>query len=185
MNKTHKTPNPQGKGLVPVLQSLNESRTRVPAVAKSVIQVSSELFTSLFVLHSQFHFKPVIGKPYWLYLKSGLFKLSLVSPFEGGKSFGSFIGECQMHQDITWSLELSEEAEKEKALMDFINAKKNEFEENLKSLSTLEKALPFYHDKLPFYQRVYASALANSLKSSMSLSGITRLNYSQACKLLK
>ena len=62
-----KQPNPQGKGLVPILESLAESRALTSIVPKHIEQISSELFTSLFVLHSQFHFKPVVGKHYWLY----------------------------------------------------------------------------------------------------------------------
>lgn len=60
-------PNPQGKGLVPVLESLVQSRALISVVAKHINQISSELFTSMFVLHSQFQFKPVMGKQYWLY----------------------------------------------------------------------------------------------------------------------
>ena len=61
-DEASKNPNPQGKGLVPVLDSITASRTTVSVPPKHIEQISSELFTSLFVLHSQFQFKPVVGK---------------------------------------------------------------------------------------------------------------------------
>ena len=57
-----KRPNPQGKGLVPILDSLVQSRASISVPPKHIEQITSELFTSLFVLHSQFQFKPVIGR---------------------------------------------------------------------------------------------------------------------------
>ena len=178
-------PNPQGKGLVPVLESLAESRALVSVVAKHINQISSELFTSLFVLHSQFQFKPVIGKSYWLYQRDEKFQLSLISPQEwGGYGFGLFVGECVLQQDITWTLTLDHNASQNKALMDYIEAKRREFEDALISADSVDTVLPFYLEGLPFYQRVYASALANSLKQSMLMSGIQGLSYSQAQKCL-
>ena len=188
MNKQLNQPNPanpQGKGLVPVLESLAESRALVSVVAKHINQISSELFTSLFVLHSQFQFKPVVGKSYWLYQRDEKFQLSLISPQEwGGNGFGLFVGECVLQQDITWTLTLDHNASQNKALMDYIEAKRREFENALISADSVDTVLPFYLDGLPFYQRVYASALANSLKQSMLMSGIQGLSYSQAQKCL-
>lgn len=186
-----KQPNPQGKGLVPVLDSLAESRPLIAVAPKQINQICTELFTSLFVLHSHFQFKPVVGKSYWLYQrhhklqnKSGYeFQLSLISPEEwGGDSFGLFVGECVLQQDITWSLMLDSAAANDVVLMALIDTKRREFETALNSVESVEDALPFYLEGLPFYQRVFASALANSLKTSMKKSGIQGLNYRQAQK---
>ena len=177
--------NPQGKGLVPVLESLAESRALVSIVPKHIKQISSELFTSLFVLHSQFQFKPVVGQHYWLYQRDEKFKLSLISPVEwGGSDFGLFVGECVLQQDITWTLTLDNNAANNEALMKHIEFKRCEFEDALGSADSVDSILPFYLDGLLFYQRVYASALANSLKQSMVMSGIQGLSYSQAQKCL-
>jgi hypothetical protein len=180
-----KNPNPQGKGLAPVLESLAESRAMIPAVAKQINQISSELFTSMFVLHSQFQFKPVVGKSYWLYQRENQFQLSLISPQEwGNDAFGLFVGECILQPDITWSLSLDDAAAKNEALMAYIKDKKTEFEQAMQSVESVDSVLPFYLEGFPFYQRIFASALANSLKQSMILSGIQGLSYSEAQKCL-
>jgi hypothetical protein len=45
--------------------------------------------------------------------------------------------------------------------------------------------LPVYCASLPYYQRLFASALASSLGISMQLSGIRELRYSDAKGLLE
>ncbi len=64
------TPNSQGKGLRPVLDSLNEFKGNIPPLPKHITQISAELFTSLLILESQIRFKPTLEKPYWLYCKN-------------------------------------------------------------------------------------------------------------------
>ena len=180
-----KNPNPQGKGLVPVLDILSDSRALVSVAPKNIDQISSELFTSLFILHSHFQFKPVIGKSYWLYRRTDKFHLSLISPEEwGGNSFGLFVGECVLQQDVTWTLMLDTVAANDSELMLLIESKRDEFEQALSSAESVDNVLPFYLEGLPFYQRVFASAVANSLKVSMIKSGIEGLNYNQAQKYL-
>ena len=184
-DRLKKNPNPQGKGLVPVLESLAESRALISSVPKQINQISTELFTSLFVLHSQFQFKPVPGKSYWLYQRGEQFQLSLISPQEwGNDTFGLYVGECVLQPDITWSLSLDTAAASNETLMTLIKDKQTEFELAMKSADSVDSVLPFYLDGLPFYQRVFASALANSLKQSMVLSGIQGLSFSQAQKCL-
>jgi hypothetical protein len=182
-NGISKTPNPQGKGLVPVLDSISASRpTAVPP--KHIEQISGELFTSMFVLNSQFQFKPVVGQSYWLYRKGQTFRLSLISPEEWRGGFGQYVGHCQLQSDITWTLELDNEAAKDAELMHLIAAKRAEFEAKLQAVETLEQILPVFDASLPFYQRVFASALAHSLGLSMRKSDIHTLSYQQARKLL-
>lgn len=185
MKKQSNPANPQGKGLVPILESLANSRTMIPVVPKHINQISSELFTSLFILHSNFQFKPVIGKSYWLYQRNHQFLLSLVSPQEWGKAeFGLFVGECVLQKDVTWTLKLDPAAENDHALMLQIENKRHELDKVFSSAQSINSVLPVYLDGLPFYQRVFASALANSLKCSMMKSGIDGLTYSQAQKSL-
>lgn len=182
---TLKRPNPQGKGLVPVLDSLAESRARIAVPPKHIEQISSELFTSLFVLHSKFQFKPVVGKSYWLYRRQDGFYLSLISAQEwGGAGFGQFIGECVLQADITWTLTLDSKAAQDETLMTLIEDRRRQFELALLAADSIDEVLPVYLESLPFYQRVFASALANSIKVSMYKSGIQGLSYDQAKRLL-
>jgi len=184
-NEMNIRPNPQGKGLVPVLDSLVESRASISVPPKHIDQIASELFTSLFVLHSKFQFKPVVGKTYWLYRRSNTFHLSLIAPQEwGGSGFGQYIGECVLHEDITWTLELGTQAVNDQNLIKLIENRRKEFEQALSTVKIVDEVLPVYLQSLPFYQRVFASALASSLKVSMCKSGIQGLSYNQAAGLL-
>ncbi|MCG6968756.1 MAG: DUF2452 domain-containing protein [Gammaproteobacteria bacterium] len=183
-DEASKNPNPQGKGLVPVLDSITASRVSVSVPPKHIEQISSELFTSLFVLHSQFQFKPVVGKSYWLYRKNQCFKLSLISPEQWRGGFGQYVGECHLQSDITWTLKLDRQAAKDRQLMQLIASRRAEFEAKLQAAETLEQILPVFESALPFYQRLFASALANSLGTSMRKSGIASLPYNKAIKLL-
>lgn len=161
-------PNPQGKGLIPVMESLMASRSQIDLPPKSFDQIACELFTSLFVLKSDFKFKPIIEKPYWLYRKNGAFRLSLIAPHEwSNASFGQSIGECIMQEDMTWTFSLSEQASKDKKLIEHIEQQRKKFEQNLTDQNRLKQALPIYDAQLPFYQRVFASGLAYSLGVSL------------------
>jgi len=180
-----KRPNPQGKGLVPVLDSLTESRATIPVPPKQIDQISSELFTSLFVLHSRFQFKPVVGNSYYLYWRNNDFHLSLITPKEWGDSgYGQFVGECVLHEDVTWTLTLHASAAQNVEIMQLIERRRQEFQQALSRADTVDDVLPVYLESLPFYQRVLASALAGSLKVSMQKSGIQGLSYRQAKGLL-
>lgn len=175
-------PNPQGKGLRPVMAFLEESRApALMAQPKQIKQISLELFTSLFVLESDFKFKPVRGSTYWLYQKNGRFWLSPISPDEWDERvYGRYIGECELHQDMTWSLEMCEEAAEDQSLMASLEQRWEAFEDAMEESETVEEALPRYQGQMPFYQRAYAFALAHSLRASMQGSGIQALSYQEA-----
>ena len=181
-----KKPNPQGKGLVPIMESLLSSQTQVCVPPKHIEQISSELFTSLFVLHSKFSFKPVVGKSYWLYRrKDNSFHLSMIEPVEWGHSgFGQTIGECVLQQDLTWTLQLDIQAADDEALLTLIAEQRAQLETAMRDAQTIDEVMPVYLASLPFYQRVFASALANSLSMSMQKSGIQGLSYAEARGLL-
>lgn len=175
-------PNPQGKGQVPVLATLSQTRSAMAEVpAKNIERVSTELFTSLFILESRFKFQPVQGKPYWLYQKEGEFWLSVLSPEELGESIaGRYIGKAQLQPDLTWTLELSDEAAQDQAFLDYLSQKRAELEERLESAETVDDAMPTHEEGFGFYQRAFAFALAHSLGSSMDQAGISGLTYEQA-----
>lgn len=182
----NKTPNPQGKGLVPVLEQLAACRPRVAVPAKRIDQITRELFTSMFVLESEFGFRPVAGRSYWLYRKGERFRLSLVAPEEwsGGGLFGQPIGECVLHADLTWTLALSDSAAADPAVQRLIAARRQALQDTLEQASTLEAALPVFEARLRFYPRAFAAGLAHSLQTSLRLGGMAGLNYHQACERL-
>lgn len=186
MKEVQKTPNPQGKGLVPVLSAFAEvSGNGLHVPPKHVEQISGELFTSLFVLESDFSFKPIRRRVYWLYRYGERFALSLLSPQQWqAATYDQVIGQCELHNDLTWTLELSDEAVEDAVLMQQIADKRAAFERDLQDADTLDAMLPVYQQSLPFYARVLASALASSLGNSMQQSGIRGLNYEQAKGLL-
>ncbi|MDH5326189.1 MAG: DUF2452 domain-containing protein [Gammaproteobacteria bacterium] len=177
-------PNPQGKGLVPLLDCLAQARA-VTVPPKGLEQISHELFTSLFVLQSRFAFKPVPGKIYYLYQRANGFALSLIGPQEwGGGGFGLCVGQCMLQNDVTWTLELDPQARENETLMRYIETTRKQFEQALFEAQTLEAALPVHVKTLSFYQRLLAWALAGSLRSSMHQSGLRNLSYAEARKAL-
>lgn len=181
-----KNPNPQGKGGAPVLATLNEQRAAVAAVpAKHIEQVSTELFTSLFVLESDFRFKPVPGKRYFLYRKPDRFWLSIIPPGEWSETVsGRFIGTCELQADMTWTLELADEVAQDEAFLGFLEAKRAEFEQRLSEAETVDEVLPVHESRFSFYRRAFAFALARSLGTSMERAGISGLSYDEARGLL-
>ena len=171
--------------LAVLLGALDEAKPLQSLPAKSARQISVELFTSLFVLQSRFQFKPVVGRSYWLYRREAAFCLSLIAPEEGGGAFlGQAIGECVLQPDITWSLELTSEAQEDTDLMDLIEKRRAEFEAGLSRAKSIGEALPYYVEKMPFYQRVFAAGLAQSLGVSATHQGIAELSYDEALGLL-
>lgn len=180
-----KDPNPQGKGLSPLLDGLAQSRPGIVVPPKQIDRISSELFTSLFVLKSEFRFRPVVGKSYWLYRTDGRFKLLMLPPDQWSAGHpGQFIGECVLQEDITWTLTLSEEAAADKSLLRLIEEEKTRLESSLQEAETVEDAMPEYIASMPFYCRLLAYGLGGSLRSSMRAAGINVLTYEEAKGLL-
>lgn len=179
-----KTPNPQGKGLSLLSELRATQRALASCPAKPVLQLANELFTSMFILNSQFKFKPVTGREYWLYQKDQQFRLSLVSPGEWKHyDFGFPIACCQLLTDMTWSLKLTEEAHGNDDFMRYIEKQRNEFDNRLNTMQQLSQLLPGYQSHLPFYQRAFVSALSYSLGVSMHKANIASLNFEKAKKL--
>lgn len=180
-----KNPNPQGKGLSPILDGLSRSRAKAPLPPKQIDQVSSELFTSLFVLNASFKFRPVAGQSYWLYFSDGKFKLFGVAPDDWATGQpGQFVGECVLQPDVTWTININEEIADETWFTDYVEEQRQLVEHTLNEAATLEDAMPYYLQKLPYYSRLLAYGVGTSLKESMTRSGINTLGYEEAKGLL-
>lgn len=164
-------PNPQGKGLVPVLDAWQSVQpTRVEP--KSAPRLLSDYLVSLLVLSAQFGFKPVPGKSYYLYWRDGEWRLSLIGPVEWGTAQpGECLGECQLGFDMTWHLVRQEGVEPSEALAQAVDVFVAQFSETIASADALEETLPFYVRQLPFYRRLLATGLAASLQHSMRGAG--------------
>jgi hypothetical protein len=180
-----KNSNPQGKGLVPVMQSIEEFRPRALLPPKHIEQVARELFSSLFVLNSEFKFSPVADTSYWIYRVDGKFKLFMLAPrqWSGGPP-GPFIGECRLHDDITWTFRLDPDAANDPSLAEVLEREWAALVATFEQAETLEDALPRYVAELPFYRRVLAYGLGRSLRASMAHAGILELSYAQSKQLL-
>ena len=177
--------NPQGKGTVALLDSLQQAKKQLQVSAKNIQQISSELFTSLFILNSQIRFKPTPNQTYWLYLKDNQYRLSLIAPEQWlPAQYGRFIGACELQTDLTWTLALSDDCANDQAFIKEIAQQRLQLEEKLQRAEKIEDVLPVYVETLPFYSRVLASALAYSLRQSMQKGDISGLSFQQQAKNL-
>lgn len=177
-----KQPNPQGKGGSQVLTTLDAQRTAAAAAPpKAVDQISTELFTSLFVLESDFRFQPVANTAYYLYRQHSGYWLGLTPPRMIGESVGGrFIGTCVLQQDMTWTLELAEDVAADADFMAQLSTRRARFEKRLQAADTVDQILPVYERGFAFYRRAAAFAVAYSLKRSMAGAGIAGLSYNEA-----
>ena len=180
-----KNPNPQGKGLTPLLSGLAAARPDKLLPPKQVEQVTNELFTSLFVLSARFEFKPICGKRYWLYLIDEEFRLFTIAPNAwSGRNPGLYIGECELQEDITWTVNIDEQVVNENWFNDLLSQTHKRITSELEQVEFLEDAMPYHVSKMPYYQRLLAYGLGVSLKASMQGAGINQLSYKQAAKLI-
>jgi hypothetical protein len=188
-----RNPNPQGKGLVPVMQGLQQGWQTPVLLPKQIDQIEMELFTSLFVLQSQFKFNPVPGKSYYMYGFFGddaagaaeCYKLLLVAPHEWHEPYaGRFIGECVLQQDRTWTLLLNPDMEKDAVFMKRVQELRGKLLGALAKAEKIEDVLPSFEESLGYYGRITAFILGKSLLASMQLSGINALDYKAAKGLL-
>lgn len=163
--------NPEGKGANGFLLDWYRSRPR-GVVAKPEPQVLAELFTSMLALNATFKYRPVVGNSNYLYWIDGEWSLSLIAPEEWSDERRSgFAGKLVLQEDMTWTItpcdSLAEKDSVSGALRRFYDA----FADTLDSDGTLEEILPFYVQSMPYYQRLYASALSRSLHASVALGG--------------
>jgi hypothetical protein len=181
-----KNPNPQGKGLVPILQGVHQHVQRLAVPPKQIDQIEMELFTSLFVLQSEIRFNPVVGRSYWLYAQAQGYRLSMVGPHEWHKPMQHrFIGRCELQKDRTWTLVLDSSVADDEAFMATIERQRLALHEALENAGSVEDILPVFAPGLGYHGRILAFILGKSLRGSMQLSGIASLSYREAAGLLE
>jgi len=165
-------PNPQGKGLVGVLEDWRQSQPRA-VVAKRPAQLLADYFTALLVLSSTFRFRPVRDKTYYLYFIDREWSLSLVSPDEWNDQgrTAAFVGACVLHEDATWSITPSDNLGRPGPVADALADAYRGFLARLEAGSAIEDSLPEYEGALPYYQRLFAAALGRSVRGSIRAGG--------------
>ena len=178
-------PNPQGKGLVPLLQGFDRHRLDRLLPPKKIDQVQMELFTSMFVLQSDFRFNPVPEKTYYLYQVEGSFRLLLVGPHEWVNTYrGRYIGSAILHEDRTWTLALDPAMEHDKVFMNYLLDEQEKLQKALETAEKVEDVFPVFEESFCYYGRILAFILGKSLRISTDLSGIRTLTYKEAKGLL-
>jgi hypothetical protein len=181
-----KNPNPQGKGLVPVLQGVQQHAQRLAVPPKQIDQIEMELFTSLFVLQSDIRFNPVVGQRYWLYAREQGYRLSLVAPDEWHRVLPQrYIGLCELQADRTWTLMLADAVANDGEFMAMIEQQRQALHDAIEQAAQLEDVLPVFAPGLGYHGRILAFILGKSLRSSMQLAGIAALTYNEAAGLLE
>lgn len=171
---------PDGKGVSGFMLDWYRSQPR-DVLAKPQQQLLAEMFTSMLALSAEFKYRPAIETKNYLYWIDEQWSLSLIAPDEwSAERQASFAGTLVLQQDMTWTIspsdQLSEQSAVSEALRDFHEA----FVDILETDKTLEEVLPFYVGHLPYYQRLYASALSRSLRASLRLGGLDKVS----CKRL-
>ena len=165
--------NPEGKGLNGFLLDWHRTEPRGVAV-KGRRQVLAEFFTSMLVLSAQFKYRPAVGVANYLYFLDGAWVLSLIAPGEwSARHRDGFAGTCVLQRDMTWTIEPSDRLSRRTAVSDALGQFYDAFVDTLDSDLTLEEILPFYVRRMPYWQRLHASALSRSIRAAVVLGGQT------------
>ncbi len=167
-----KNPNPQGKGLVPVLRDWSAARPTGPT-RKSAAEFLRDYCISSLVLAAHFKFRPVIGRTYYLYAGDVQWTLSLIGPDEWHDAPpGRFLAPCRLRPDMTWELDSQafRDASAVASLQRFVKG----FVNTIQGQESIGGELPYYAGNLPYYQRMLATGLARSLASSGADTGQVR-----------
>lgn len=161
--------NPQGKGQNGILSDWYGSEPE-GVVAKPRRQVLAEFFTSMLVLSSNFKFRPAVGADYYLYWVNDEWSLSLIAPGEWtDERRAAFAGTCVLQRDMTWTITPSKQLSGDNAVSTAVGRFYDAFAGKLETDLALEDILPFYVGKLPYLQRLYASAVSRSLRAAVVL----------------
>ena len=161
--------NPEGKGGNGFLLDWETTQPR-GVVVKPRRQLLAEFFTSMLILSARFKFRPAVGAATYLYWIDGEWSLSLIAPEQwSDERRAGFAGTCMLQADMTWTLNpsptLTEAGPVAEAMARFYEA----FAEKLDTDLTLEEILPFYVGTMPYYQRLFASALSRSVRAAVIL----------------
>jgi hypothetical protein len=176
--------NPEGKGANGLLTDWHQSQPR-GVVAKSRRQLLAEFFTSMLVLSAKFKFRPLVGVSNYLYWINGKWSLSLIAPHEWShERRAGFAGTCVLQRDMTWTIAPSDLLAEDNSVSNAIGRFHDAFAEMLDTDLTLEEILPYYVGRLPYYQRLYASALSRSVCAAVTLGDQTSTSCRQWYMLL-
>lgn len=161
--------NPDGKGLNGFMLDWYRTEPR-GLVAKPQRQVLAEFFTSMLVLSAQFKYKPAVGVDNYLYWIDEGWNLSLIAPGQwSGERSAGFVGTCVLQRDMTWTIDPSEQLVEQGPLADAVGRFFDAFTETMDTDLTLEEILPFYVQRMPYWQRLHASALSRSIRGTVTL----------------
>lgn len=167
--------NPEGKGVSGLLLDWERSKP-LRVTAKPQRRILAEFFTSMLVLSAKFAYKPVVGKPNYLYWQEGEWRLSLIAPDEWPDGLHShFAGTCVLQLDRTWTIVPSDILAERNGVSESVARFYDAFAEIMDTDLTLEEVLPVFVGKMPYYQRLNASALSRSLLGSMVLGDQTSI----------
>jgi hypothetical protein len=176
--------NPSGKGVNGFLADWYRSRPR-DVVAKPRQQVLAELFTSMLALSAKFKYQPVAEHSNYLYWIDGQWSLSLIAPGEwSDERRAGFVGELILQRDMTWTITPTDSLADKKAVSSALRRFYDAFAETLDTDRSLEEILPFHVQSMPYYQRLCASALSRSLRTTMTLGDQASTSCRDWCRSL-
>jgi hypothetical protein len=159
--------NPEGKGVNGFMLDWHRSAPR-DVVAKPRQQVLAELFTSMLALSAAFKYRPAVGQRNYLYWINEHWSLSLIAPHEwSDERRAGYAGEVTLQRDMTWTIKPSEDLAEKELVAQALGQYHDAFIESLDNEHTLAEVLPFYVRHLPYYQRLFASALSRSLRTTI------------------
>ena len=161
--------NPEGKGFNGFLRDWRASQPG-GVVAKPRHQILAEFFTSMLVLSARFRFRPSVGVEYYLYWIDDEWSLSLIAPDEWtNERRAGFAGTCALQRDMTWTITPSDLLAGENPVSSAVSRFYDAFARKLETDLALEEILPSYAGGLPYFQRLYASAVSRSLRAAITL----------------
>lgn len=171
-----KNPNPQGKGVAPLLADWQATRP-ARAAAKAPGELLLDWFNSALVLSAAFRFRPVQGQDYYLYLRDGAWRLSLIGPDEwGARDAGECLGRCRLRADMTWAIEPQADLAQRRELRQALAALASGFLDALDHDGAADDLLPGYRRDLSYFQRLLATGLGSSLRASLAEAGAATLS---------
>lgn len=163
------SPNPQGKGLVPVLAALDDYRPVLDQRRSAQAHLEAYVFSRL-ILCAEFGFRPIQGQDYSLYIGDAGLKLSLIAPSELGAqhSFGLYVASCRLEADMTWRVSDFQLEQAREPLQKLMRDLSSGLMSDLTQAESLGETLPEYDIRLPFHRRVLANGLSKTMKAAFA-----------------
>jgi hypothetical protein len=162
-----KISNPQGKGLVPMLQAWQDLGSAAP-VARSQRRWLLDYLAGSLVLAAELRFKPTVGRDYYLYWRDGKWSLSMVAPEEwGADHIAHAVAVCRLQADLSWALSPVSSAPLPEEVIAALEAFQHAFLAHIDSDRLLVEGLPFYSASLPWHARILGLGLSKTLQVSL------------------